>query len=111
LILKLKTGWNWGTSQKSKKSKKENSMASFLSDIETIGKHIAAGVEKVAPLVAKLAPTVSLVPVVGPILSEVGVVITELEHSGATLTSTELETLVQTIAGAAHLKVAAGVTT
>ncbi len=86
-------------------------MASFLSDIETIGKHIAAGVEKVAPLVAKLTPTVSLVPVVGPILSEVAVIITELEHSGATLTPAELETLVQTIAGAANLKVAAGVTT
>lgn len=79
-------------------------MKSFLSGLETIGKDILSGIEKVAPIIAKLSPEVSEIPVVGPALAEVAVVITSLEQKGMQISPDDLSQIVQTLVSAAQLK-------
>lgn len=79
----------------------------FLTDLENIGKHILSGIEKAAPVVAKIAQDLGSVPVVGPILSEIGTVILNLEKSQVTLTAAEIEEIITSVVAALQIKTAA----
>ena len=78
--------------------------ANFLTDFENIGKHIISGIEKAAPIVAKFAAPVSMIPLVGPPLAEAATIITALEQQGTSITPDDLAAIIQTIASASHIK-------
>jgi hypothetical protein len=78
----------------------------FITDIENIGKHILAGINKAAPIVAKIATAASGLPVIGPALAEVGQVIAALEGTANTITATEIEQLVIALVTASQIKTA-----
>jgi hypothetical protein len=75
-------------------------MASFLKIIEDIGKDIVKGVEVVAPVLGVVDPPLS------PILQEVALVIAALEGSGATVSQSQLSSIVQAVATVSAAKTA-----
>jgi hypothetical protein len=71
---------------------------SFLSEIETIGKDIVAGIEKAKPLVGEI-------PAVGPIITEIADVVTAIENKGSiTITSAQISEIVQAVSLVTALK-------
>lgn len=79
-------------------------MSSFLQVLETIGKDIATGFEKAAPIIQKLSPVVDEIPMVGPALVDAATVISELEAAGSTVDAATLSQVTQSLATASAIK-------
>lgn len=89
-------------------SRKPMPAAKFVVDLENLGKHILKGVELAAPIVAKISPAI---PTIGPILTELATLVTNLENSGATLSPSEIESIITTVVASAQIKAATTVKT